>query len=115
LRRFIQDSQIRCGGPFNQEEPVSARRLADFPRIVSRMTSSPSSRRHFLKTAAATVATFNIVPRHVLGGPRYVPPSEKVNVAIIGTGGQGRTNVRALIQLDDAQIIAVADPAAACR
>ena len=58
--------------------------------------ASPS-RRHFLKTAAATVATFNIVPRHVLGGPRYVPPSEKVNVAIIGTGGQGRTNVRALM------------------
>jgi hypothetical protein len=49
----------------------------------------PTSRRHFLKTAAATVSTFNIVPRHVLGGPRFVPPSEKVNVAIIGTGGKG--------------------------
>ena len=71
----------------------------------------PTSRRHFIKTAAATVATFNIVPRHVLGGPRFVPPSEKLNVAIIGTGGQGRTNVRALMQLEDAQIIAVADPA----
>ena len=74
-------------------------------------TPAVPSRRQFLKTAAATVATFNIVPRHVLGGPRFVPPSEKVNVAIIGTGGQGRTNVRALMQLDDAQIIAVADPA----
>ena len=41
-------------------------------------TNTAPSRRHFLKTAAATVATFNIVPRHVLGGPRYVPPSEKV-------------------------------------
>ncbi|MDI1314531.1 Gfo/Idh/MocA family oxidoreductase [Prosthecobacter sp.] len=74
-------------------------------------TPTPPTRRHFLKTAAATVATFNIVPRHVLGGPRFVPPSEKLNVAIIGTGGQGRSNVRALMQLDDAQIIAVADPA----
>ncbi len=72
-----------------------------------------STRRHFLKAATATAAaaSFNIVPRHVLGGPRYVPPSEKVNVAIIGAGGQGRSNVRNLLQLDDVQIIAVADPA----
>lgn len=76
------------------------------------MTPLPTtSRRQFLKTAATTVAAFQIVPRHVLGGPRYVPPSEKVNVAIIGTGGQGRSNVRNLFQVPDAQIIAVADPA----
>ena len=75
------------------------------------MSNAATSRRHFIKTAAATVATFNIVPRHVRGGPRHVPPSEKVNVAIIGTGGQGRSNVRELLQLKDAQIIAVADPA----
>ncbi len=73
--------------------------------------STSSSRRQFLITAAAAVTTFNIVPRHVLGGPKFVPPSEKVNVAIIGTGGQGRMNVRALFPLDDVQIIAVADPA----
>jgi len=70
-----------------------------------------TSRRDFIKTAAATVAAFHFVPRHVLGGPRFVPPSEKVNIAIIGTGGQGRTNVRNLFPLDDAQIIAIADPA----
>ena len=78
------------------------------------MNANPrTSRRQFLKTtaAAATAATFNIVPRHVLGGPRYVPPSEKVNVAIIGAGGQGRTNVRNLFPLDNCQVIAVADPA----
>lgn len=70
-----------------------------------------SSRRNFIKGAAATVAAFNIVPRHVLGGPRFVPPSEKVNVAIIGVGGQGRSNIRNLFQLDDVQIISIADPA----
>ncbi len=74
-------------------------------------TATSHSRRRFLQTTAAAVTAFNIVPRHVLGGPRYVPPSEKVNVAIIGVGGQGRSNVRALLQLDDVQIIAVADPA----
>lgn len=73
--------------------------------------ASLTSRRDFIKTAAATVAAFTVVPRHVLGGARFVPPSEKVNVAIIGTGGQGRTNARCLFQLDDVQIIAIADPA----
>jgi predicted dehydrogenase len=68
------------------------------------------NRRQFLKTAGSAVAAFTIVPRHVLGGAKFVPPSEKVNVAIVGTGGQGRTNVRELFPLADVQIIALADP-----
>jgi len=68
------------------------------------------SRRRFLGTAATAAAAFTVVPRHVLGGPRFVAPSEKVNIAIVGAGGQGRTNMRGLFSLSDAQIIAVADP-----
>ena len=52
----------------------------------------------------------SVVPRHVLGGAKFVAPSEKVNIAIIGCGGQGRTNVRTLFNEPYAQIIAVADP-----
>jgi predicted dehydrogenase len=66
------------------------------------------SRREFLGAAAAAVT---IVPRHVLGGAKFVAPSEKVNIAIIGVGGQGRTNARNLFNEADAQIIAVCDPA----
>jgi hypothetical protein len=33
--------------------------------------------------AASTVAAFTMLPRHVLGGPQFVPPSELVNIAII--------------------------------
>ncbi|MDD4872866.1 MAG: Gfo/Idh/MocA family oxidoreductase [Kiritimatiellae bacterium] len=51
-----------------------------------------------------------MVPRHVLGGPKFVPPSEKVNIALVGAGGQGLTNLKALLQEADAQIIALADP-----
>lgn len=68
------------------------------------------TRRNFLRGATAAAAGLTLVPRHVLGGPRFVPPSEKVNVAIVGVGGQGRTNVRALFAEPSAQIIAVADP-----
>jgi predicted dehydrogenase len=69
-----------------------------------------TTRRQFLATTGSALAAFTIVPRHVLGGPRFVPPSEKVNIALIGAGGQGRTNVRALFHEADAQIIALADP-----
>ena len=68
------------------------------------------SRRQFLGRTATAVAAFSVVPRHVLGGAKFVAPSEKVNIAIIGCGGQGRTNVRTLFNLPDAQVIAVADP-----
>src|SRR3954471_12009549 len=69
-----------------------------------------TTRRHFLTTSATAAAAFTIVPRHVLGGPRFVSPSEKVNIAIIGAGGQGRTNMRSLLAEPEAQIIAVCDP-----
>ena len=69
------------------------------------------SRRRFLGRAAAAAAGLSVVPRHVLGGPGFVAPSEKVNIAIIGCGGQGQSNVRELFQHRDAQIVALADPA----
>lgn len=71
----------------------------------------PLNRRQFLVRTSA-VAAFTLVPRYVLGGPKFVPPSEKVNVAVVGVGGQGRSNVRGLLTEADAQIIAVADPVA---
>ena len=46
------------------------------------------SRREFLGASAA-VAAFSVVPRHVLGGPAFVPPSGKLNIAHIGVGGRG--------------------------
>ena len=57
-----------------------------------------TTRRQFIAT---TTAAFTIVPRHVLGGQRFVAPSDKVNIALIGAGGQGRTNARALFQEED--------------
>jgi predicted dehydrogenase len=69
------------------------------------------SRRRFVATSATAAIATTIVPRHVLGGPGFVAPSDKVNVAVIGVGGQGRTNARALFTESDCQVIAVADPA----
>ena len=46
-------------------------------------------RRQFVKATATAVFGFQFVPRHVIGGPGFTPPSEKVNLGCIGIGGQG--------------------------
>lgn len=46
------------------------------------------TRRKFLKTALAA-GVFTIVPRRVLGGPGYTPPSDELTKAVVGTGGMG--------------------------
>ncbi|MGE5297130.1 MAG: twin-arginine translocation signal domain-containing protein, partial [Solirubrobacterales bacterium] len=51
------------------------------------MRNGQMNRRQFLGSAAA-VAAFTIVPRHVLAGSGTTPPSEKLNIACIGIGGQ---------------------------
>ena len=50
------------------------------------------SRRNFIKTTAAASSLF-IVPRHVLGGPGYMAPSDQLNLAAIGSGGKGASDI----------------------
>lgn len=50
-----------------------------------------TSRRTFLKTLGAA-GLFTIIPRHVLGGKGYIPPSDQLTRGIIGTGGIGRSS-----------------------
>ncbi|GAA3563236.1 Gfo/Idh/MocA family oxidoreductase [Snuella lapsa] len=47
-----------------------------------------TSRRSFIKKTAIATAGISIVPRHVLGNG-YIPPSDKLNIAVIGGGGKG--------------------------
>ena len=54
------------------------------------------SRRSFVRGTAVGAAAFTIVPRHVLGGPGKTPPSEKINIAGIGVGGQGGGDINAV-------------------
>lgn len=49
-----------------------------------------SSRRDFLKKSALAISAFAIVPRHVLGGPGFLAPSDQLTKGIIGVGGMGR-------------------------
>ena len=71
--------------------------------------SQSLSRRQFLRTGAAIAGTatgISIVPRHVLGGAGNVPPSEKLNIAGIGIGGQGRADLE---ELKNQNVVALCD------
>ncbi|HEY3937207.1 MAG TPA: Gfo/Idh/MocA family oxidoreductase [Bryobacteraceae bacterium] len=70
---------------------------------------SEVSRRQMLKGALASAAGFTIVPRHVLGGAGYVPPSDKITIASIGLGRQGQAVSMELMARPEVQIIAVCD------
>ncbi len=58
--------------------------------------SSSIPRRTFVGDLAAAGAFFHIVPRRVLGGARYRAPSDTLNVACIGIGGMGASDVRGM-------------------
>ncbi|MDD4107742.1 MAG: Gfo/Idh/MocA family oxidoreductase [Prolixibacteraceae bacterium] len=68
------------------------------------------NRRKFIKNAALSSAGIVIIPRHVLGGGNFVAPSDKVNVGIVGAGGQSMFSIRELAKLNDVQIMSIADP-----
>ncbi len=74
------------------------------PLILNHM-----KRRNFL-TTAVTAAGITVIPRHVLGGIGYVAPSDKLNIACIGTGTQGTRVMLDLLKIPDIQITALADP-----
>ncbi len=54
---------------------------------------SKNTRRSFIKKGALASSIF-IVPRHVLGGAGYLAPSDRLNLAAIGAGGKGASDIR---------------------
>ena len=68
-----------------------------------------TSRRQLLKTATGAVAAFTIVPRHVLGGQGGTAPSEKLNVAGIGAGGQGGGDIEQVARDSGTRMVALCD------
>jgi predicted dehydrogenase len=70
--------------------------------------SKKMNRRQFL-AAAGTGAALTCLPKRALAG--RVSANEKVNVAVIGTGGMGGRHVTALAENDQCEIVALCDVA----
>ena len=68
-----------------------------------------NSRRDFLKKgAAAAVGSFFIVPRHVLG-KGFIAPSDKLNIAAIGAGGKGQSDIINAYNNGASNVVALCD------
>jgi predicted dehydrogenase len=64
------------------------------------------NRRTFIRNTAAAASAFWIVPRRVLGGPGVTAPSDRLNIAGIGIGGQGMWDLQ---ELEKENIVALCD------
>ncbi|MGB0372736.1 MAG: Gfo/Idh/MocA family oxidoreductase [Opitutales bacterium] len=78
----------------------------------TKVNYSNLERRAFLKKTAA-LGALNLVPASYVFGQKNaaqeLPPSERVNVAAIGIGGQGRGNISALAKTGLCNIVALCD------
>lgn len=61
-------------------------------KVPNRSNGGFLPRRDFLKKTAVASSIF-IVPRHVLGGPGFIAPSDRLHLAAIGAGGKGRSDI----------------------
>ena len=60
---------------------------------MKKLKENGVSRRKFMGNSALAAAGFYIVPRHVIGGTGYVAPSDRLNIAGIGVGGKGHSDL----------------------
>jgi predicted dehydrogenase len=65
-----------------------------------------TSRRNFIASTSAVMAGLTIVPSNVISGNGHTAPSDKLNIAGIGIGGKGRTNLR---NMKSENIVALCD------
>lgn len=67
-----------------------------------------NSRRDFIKTSIAA-SSFFIVPRNVLGGKGFISPSDQLNLAAIGAGGKGISDIRNASVKGRERVVALCD------
>lgn len=72
------------------------------------MTAKPSSRRNFIRRTSLAAAGFFIVPRHVLG-KGFIAPSDKLNIAGIGAGGKGASDLAEFAKSPFVNIVSLCD------
>jgi len=70
------------------------------------MVKNKLSRREFIAKTSVAAAGFTILPSSVVSGLGHKMPSDKLNVAGIGVGGVGGTNVK---NCSDENIVALCD------
>jgi hypothetical protein len=65
------------------------------------------TRRSFIESTGAVAAGLTILPGSVMSGFGHIAPSDKLNIAIIGIGGMGNSNLKAVAPTEN--IVALCD------
>lgn len=73
---------------------------------MTKQKENKVSRRNFLGTITAATAGLTIVPNYVIAGLGHKAPSDKLNIAGIGVGGKGFSDLKAL---ESENIVALCD------
>lgn len=69
---------------------------------------SQTSRRQFLQTSAAA-SLVGLISAHVLGQNGATPPSEKINLGVIGIGPRCTYDLTAMLKFEDIRCVAIAE------
>ena len=78
----------------------------------------PTARRDFLRTTLAASTAFampTIIPASALGKDGAIAPSERITLGVIGIGPRCTYDLKAMLQLQDVQCVAIADVQASRR
>lgn len=75
---------------------------------MNKSSQNNNSRRKFIRNTSLAATGFFIVPRHVLGRG-FVAPSDKLNIASIGAGGKGQSDIANFSKSGNANIVALCD------
>lgn len=76
---------------------------------MNHSSNNRPSRRKFLKSIALGGVAFSILPRHVLGGPGFIAPSDTLYVAGIGVGGKGYSDLTGFAVSDKVKVVGLCD------
>ncbi len=92
--------------PTSLKREASTASFAPFVKQPGRQPNTRFPRRRFLAATSSAVAALMVVPRHMLGGTGQTSPNNKLNIAGIGIGGQGASDLE---EVNSENIVALCD------
>lgn len=69
------------------------------------MKKKSTGRRDFMKKSIIAAAGITIIPRQVMGGVNFIPPSDQLTKAVIGVGGMGQNH----LEYEGTRLLAICD------
>lgn len=76
---------------------------------MTKFGKQASGRRKFIKNTLLASAGWMIVPRHVVGGKGYIPPSDTLYLAGIGVGGKGQSDLSECAKSPNVKVVSLCD------